>query len=130
MLFLSNKVNPEELKKKIIEALRQVYDPEIPINAWDLGLIYELKVDDEGNVYVKMTLTTPGCPVAGIIENQVYDAVSDIPEVKNVKIDLVFEPPWTPERISEEGRKAFKEVFGYDIVEAWKKQQQAYEEAS
>ena len=130
MQFLSSKVVPEELRNKIIETLRQVYDPEIPINVWDLGLIYELKVDSEGNAYVKMTLTTPGCPIAGIIENQIYDAVSEVPGVRSVKVDLVFDPPWTPERISDEGRKAFQEVFGYDIVEAWKKQQQTYEEAS
>jgi FeS assembly SUF system protein len=117
----------EEIKKKIIEALRQVYDPEIPINVWDLGLIYELKVNDEGEVYVKMTLTTPGCPIAGIIENQVFDAISEVPGVKKVKVDLVFDPPWTPERITKEGREAFKQVFGYDIVEAWRKQQEAYE---
>jgi FeS assembly SUF system protein len=120
----------EEIKKKIIEALRQVYDPEIPINVWDLGLIYELKVNDEGEVYVKMTLTTPGCPIAGIIENQVFDAISEVPGVKKVKVDLVFDPPWTPERITKEGREAFKQVFGYDIVEAWRKQQEAYESSS
>jgi FeS assembly SUF system protein len=120
----------EEIKKKIIEALRQVYDPEIPINVWDLGLIYELKVNDEGEVYVKMTLTTPGCPIAGIIENQVFDAISEVPGVKTVKVDLVFDPPWTPERITKEGREAFKQVFGYDIVEAWRKQQEAYESSS
>ncbi len=120
----------EEIKEKIIEALRQVYDPEIPINVWDLGLIYELKVNDEGEVYVKMTLTTPGCPIAGVIENQVFDAISEVPGVKKVKVDLVFDPPWTPERITKEGREAFKQVFGYDIVEAWKKQQEAYESGS
>ncbi len=117
----------EDLKAKIIEALRQVYDPEIPIDVWDLGLIYDLKVSEEGNVFIRMTLTTPGCPIAGIIQNQVYDVISSIEGVKDVKVELVFDPPWTPERITEEGREAFKQIFGYDIVEAWRKQQETYE---
>lgn len=112
-------VDKEKLKKNIIDALREVYDPEIPINVWDLGLIYELNIDDEGNVKVKMTLTSPGCPIAYMILEQVREAISKVEDVKNVDIELVWEPPWSPQRMTHEGREMFKKLFGYDIVEYW-----------
>ena len=83
------------LERDIIMALRQVYDPEIPVNVYDLGLIYEIKVDDDHNVYVQMTLTAPNCPMADYVVDQVKTAVEDVPGVVSVKIDLVFEPVWT-----------------------------------
>ena len=82
------------LESDIIRALRQVYDPEIPVNVYDLGLIYELNVDQDHNVYVQMTLTAPNCPMA--------DYVEDVPGVVSVKVDLVFEPVWDKSRMSEE----------------------------
>lgn len=112
-------VDKEKLKKNIIDALREVYDPEIPINVWDLGLIYELNIDDEGNVKVKMTLTSPGCPIAYMILEQVREAISKVEDVKNVDIELVWEPPWSPQRMTHEGREMFKKLFGYDIVGYW-----------
>ena len=116
---MKNLVNVEELRKKIIQELRKVHDPEIPINVWDLGLIYELNIDQEGNVRIKMTLTAPGCPVAYMIVEQVKDVVSRVEGVKSVDVELVWEPPWTPKRMTPEGREMFKTIFGYDIVEYW-----------
>lgn len=90
------------LERDIIMALRQVYDPEIPVNVYDLGLIYELKVDDDHNAYIKMTLTAPNCPMADYVMEQVKVAVEDVPGVVSAKIDLVFEPVWDKSRMSEE----------------------------
>ena len=92
------------LERDIIRALRQVHDPEIPVNVYDLGLIYEIKVNEEHEVYIQMTLTAPNCPMADYVMAQVKEAVADVPGVVEVKIDLVFEPEWDRSRISEEGR--------------------------
>ena len=93
-----------ELTKKVVRSLRQVYDPEIPINIYDLGLIYELTIDDSAKVFIKMTFTAPNCPMADEVIEQVNEVVKDTPGVKDVAIDLVFEPAWTKERMSEEAR--------------------------
>lgn len=90
------------LERDIIIALRQVYDPEIPVNIYDLGLIYELKVDEEHNVFIQMTLTAPNCPMADYVMEQVKTAVEDVPGVVSVDIELVFEPVWDKSRMSEE----------------------------
>jgi FeS assembly SUF system protein len=90
------------LERDIIRALRQVYDPEIPVNVYDLGLIYEIKVDEEHEVYIQMTLTAPNCPMADYVVEQVKSAVEDVPGVVSVKIDLVWEPIWDKSRMSEE----------------------------
>ena len=90
------------LERDIIRALRQVYDPEIPVNVYDLGLIYEIKVNEEHEVYVQMTLTAPNCPMADYVMEQVKTAVEDVPGVVSVNIDLVFEPVWDKSRMSEE----------------------------
>ena len=90
------------LERAIIMALRQVYDPEIPVNVYDLGLIYEIRVDDDHNVYIQMTLTAPNCPMADYVVDQVKTAVDDVPGVVSTKIDLVFEPVWDKSRMSEE----------------------------
>jgi FeS assembly SUF system protein len=79
-----------------------VYDPEIPVNVYDLGLIYEIKVNEEHEVYVQMTLTAPNCPMADYVVQQVKDAVEDVPGVVSAKIDLVWEPIWDKSRMSEE----------------------------
>ena len=92
----------EEEKENIIMALRQVYDPEIPVNVYDLGLIYEIKVDEGHNVYIQMTLTAPNCPMADYVVDQVKTAVDDVPGVVSSRIDLVFEPVWDKSRMSEE----------------------------
>ena len=91
-----------KLERDIIRALRQVYDPEIPVNVYDLGLIYEIKVDDDHIVYIQMTLTAPNCPMADYVVEQVKGAVEDVPGVVGVNIELVWEPVWDKSRMSEE----------------------------
>ena len=90
------------LQRDVVRALRQVYDPEIPVNIYDLGLIYELNIDEENKVTVKMTLTAPNCPLADQVVQDVNDAILDVPGVTDAKIELVFEPAWDQSRMSEE----------------------------
>lgn len=93
------------LKQDVIEALRKIHDPEIPVNIYDLGLVYALAVDEAtGRVSVEMTLTAPGCPVAQEFPATVERAVRQVPGVKEAKVTLVWEPPWSPERISTAAR--------------------------
>ena len=94
----------QALKEKAVTAMRQCYDPEIPVNIYDLGLIYETKVEPSGFVYVKMTLTAPGCPVAGEMPEMVRSALETVEGIGKVTVNMVFEPPWTPERMSEAAR--------------------------
>jgi FeS assembly SUF system protein len=89
------------LHDKIVEKMRTVYDPEIPVNIYDLGLVYEVKVEPSADVYVKMTLTSPGCPAAGTLPGEVEDKIVVIPGVKNVKVDVVWEPTWDKNMMSE-----------------------------
>ena len=111
----------EEIKEEVIKVLKQIYDPEIPVNIYDLGLIYGVEVDENHNVKIKMTLTTTACPLMGILIYRVEEMVKqNIPNVGNVDVELVWDPPWTPERISPEGRKLLKKFLGYDPVEEWK----------
>ena len=91
-----------KIERDIIMALRQVYDPEIPVNVYDLGLIYEIKVNEEHEVYIQMTLTAPNCPMADYVVQQVKTAVEDVPGVVSAQIDLVWEPEWDKSRMSEE----------------------------
>ena len=93
-----------ELLEPVLEALRTVRDPEIPVNLVDLGLIYELVVKKGGIVFVEMTLTTPSCPVAQSMPGEVKNAVSAVPGVEDVRVKLVWTPPWTQDRMSEEAR--------------------------
>jgi len=93
------------LQDKIVaDVLRNIYDPEIPVSIYDLGLIYELKVEPSGEVHVKMTLTAPGCPVAGMLMMEVQDKIKQLAGVKDVKVELVWDPPWEPSRMSEAAR--------------------------
>lgn len=92
------------LHESIVDACRSVFDPEIPVNIFDLGLIYTIDIDAENSVKVIMTLTAPGCPVAGEMPGWVADAVLAQPGVKDVDVDLVFEPPWGMEMMSDEAR--------------------------
>ena len=96
----------ERLSHQIIGALKTVYDPEIPADIYELGLIYKIDVDDDRNVEVDMTLTAPGCPVAGEMPGWVENAVSAVEGVGQVKVNLVFDPPWTVERMSDEAKLA------------------------
>lgn len=94
-------IDTEAIKEEIVKALKTVYDPEIPVDIYELGLIYEIKVEEDGNTYVQMTLTAPNCPAAGILPGQVESSARSVEGVYDVKLDLVFDPPWTPERMSE-----------------------------
>jgi FeS assembly SUF system protein len=96
----------ERLHADLVAALKTVYDPEIPVDIYELGLIYRLEVDDERNVEVDMTLTAPGCPVAGDMPGWVENAVSSVPGVGQVKVKLVFDPPWDMSRMTDEARLA------------------------
>lgn len=89
------------LKTTIVKTLKQIYDPEIPVNIYDLGLIYGIFVDAQGLVNIDMTLTTPGCPVAQTFPSMVENAVNAIEGVNETRVELVWDPPWTPEKMSE-----------------------------
>jgi FeS assembly SUF system protein len=95
---------PAILKDRVIQALRTVYDPEIPLNIYDLGLVYGVDVGEDGAVHVRMTLTAPGCPVAGSLVQEVHDRVRATAGVRRAKTELVWDPPWTQERLSLEAR--------------------------
>ncbi len=106
---LSSEIMPEEydrLTDDIIAALKTVYDPEIPADIYELGLIYRVEVDDSRFVNIDMTLTAPGCPVAGEMPQWVENAVSIVPGVAGAKVNMVFDPPWDQSRMSEEARVA------------------------
>lgn len=102
--LLRPKVVDDALRERVIEALRKVYDPEIPLNIYDLGLIYDLDIDGQGQVAIRMTLTAPGCPVAQTFPGQVARAVEAVDGVARCRVELTWEPPWTPERASEAAR--------------------------
>ncbi|MGA7723001.1 MAG: SUF system Fe-S cluster assembly protein [Ignavibacteriaceae bacterium] len=94
-------INKQEFEEKIIQALKTCYDPEIPVDIFELGLIYEIKIDNEDNVNIKMTLTSPACPVAGSLPGEVEIKIKSIPEVKSVNIELVWNPPWDKDMMSD-----------------------------
>jgi len=98
------KLSREKLEELVVDALRTVYDPEIPVNIYDLGLIYDLQVDDSGVVRIKMTLTTPMCPIAEAMPGMVEHAVRFVHGVTACEIDLVWDPPWTPDMMTEAAR--------------------------
>ncbi len=106
---LDSAIPPEELDQlteAIIAALKSVYDPEIPADIYELGLIYKIDIDDSRFISVDMTLTAPGCPVAGEMPKWVEDAVAAVPGVAGVKVSMVFDPPWDQSRMSDEARVA------------------------
>src|SRR4051812_45667522 len=94
----------DELTDKLVEELKTVYDPEIPVDIFELGLIYKVDVSDEKDVAVEMTLTAPGCPVAGEMPEWVHDAVMRVPRIKSCSVNLTFDPPWDPSRMSDEAK--------------------------
>ncbi|MBK1647219.1 SUF system Fe-S cluster assembly protein [Rhabdochromatium marinum] len=96
------RMDAEELREPIIASLRQVHDPEIPVNIYDLGLIYNIDIATNGDVDVDMTLTAPGCPVAGMMPMMVKNAVEKVEGVGQVQVELVWDPPWTQDNMSEE----------------------------
>jgi FeS assembly SUF system protein len=94
----------QAIEAAVVEALRTVYDPELPVNIFDMGLIYGIDVDPQGKVTVRMTLTTPACPAAGILPVEVRQRVESIDGVSACDVQLVWDPPWTPDRMSEAAR--------------------------
>ena len=93
-----------ELKDKVIAEIKKIYDPEIPVNIYELGLIYDIIIDNNNNVKIDMTLTTPNCPVAESLPNEVKNSVKEIKEVKDVDLKLVWEPPWDKSMMSESAK--------------------------
>jgi FeS assembly SUF system protein len=93
--------NDEGLRQLVIDTMKTVYDPEIPVNIYDLGMVYEIEFDSETNAIVTMTLTSPSCPVAGSLPLEVEEKLNSLPELKSARVDVVWDPPWTPDMISE-----------------------------
>ncbi|MCX7626666.1 MAG: SUF system Fe-S cluster assembly protein [Candidatus Sumerlaeaceae bacterium] len=100
----SQSVDPYDLREKIIQVLHTVYDPEIPVDIWELGLVYKLDVREDGNVYIQMTLTSPMCPVAGSLPPEVQQKVASVAGVQNVQVELTWDPPWHMGMMSEVAR--------------------------
>ncbi len=105
----------QQLTTDIVGALSNVYDPEIPVDIYNLGLIYRVDVDDDRNVDVEMTLTTPMCPVAGEMPGWVENAINALPGVQTTRVSLTFDPPWHPGMVTQEGRDIFETVMGYSL---------------
>ncbi len=90
-----------ELKEKVIAEIKKIYDPEIPVNIYELGLIYDIKIENKNFVIVKMTLTSPNCPVAESLPKEVKDSIMELPDIKDVDLKLVWDPPWDKSMMSE-----------------------------
>ena len=94
----------KKIEQKIINVLKAIFDPEIPVDIYELGLIYEIRIDDDINVGIEMTLTSPNCPVAESLPKEVEDKVSEVHGVKSSKVNIVFDPPWEKDMMSEEAK--------------------------
>jgi FeS assembly SUF system protein len=94
----------EDVKEKVVEVIKSCYDPEIPVNIYELGLIYDINVDESNNVSVNMTLTSPACPVAGTLPGEVEQKIRDLPEINTAKVEVVWEPQWSPDLMSDVAR--------------------------
>lgn len=101
-------------KEKILDRMKNVYDPEIPVNVVDLGLVYNIEIKEDGEIKILMTLTAPGCPIYPYIAEQVRREVSQIEGVKEVNVEFTFDPPWSPEKMTEEGKEALRSM-GFNI---------------
>jgi FeS assembly SUF system protein len=97
-------IDKGKLEQAVISVLKTCFDPEIPVDIWELGLIYGIKIDDEGNTYIKMTLTSPACPVAGSLPGDVKEKVKNVNGIKDVYVDLVWEPAWSFDKMTEEAK--------------------------
>ena len=92
------------IEKEIIDMIKTIFDPEIPVNIYELGMIYEVKVDEDFNAFIKMTLTTPACPVAESLPGEVRERIKSIQDIKEVTVDLVWEPPWNQDMMTDEAK--------------------------
>ena len=99
-------IQDNALEQQVIEAIKTVYDPEIPVNVYDLGLIYDIAIDADHRAHIRMTLTAPACPVAGILPGQVESAVKQVDGIEDAEVELVWDPPWSQDRMSEEAQLA------------------------
>lgn len=106
----------EGLRARVIDVLKTVYDPEIPVNIYELGLVYDLQVTPEGEVLVKMTLTAPNCPVAEVLPNQVGQRILSLEGVTSARVELVFDPPWDRDKMSDAAKLALGFDLGSDTV--------------
>lgn len=122
-------MDQEELKKKIIEILEEIQDPEIGIDVYNLGLIRNIEILDEKRVRISMTLTTLFCPLASVIPLTIIDQLKERLGL-DADINIVYDPPWTPADMTEKGRELFKNKFGYDIVEMYKRTTEETKEES
>jgi FeS assembly SUF system protein len=107
MTKVMEQIDPElvlDLEKRTYDVLKSIYDPEIPVNIYDLGLIYEVAVSPFADVHIRMTLTSPNCPVAGSLPGEIQNKVELIPEVKHVEVEITFDPPWEQSMMSEEAK--------------------------
>jgi FeS assembly SUF system protein len=106
----------QDLRARVLEILKTVYDPEIPVNIYELGLVYDLQVTSEGEALVKMTLTAPNCPVAESLPNQVRQRILNVEGITSAKVELVFDPPWDRSKMSEAAKLTLGFDLGPDIV--------------
>lgn len=100
----STETDMETIRERIVDTMKSVYDPEIPVNIYDLGMVYEIDVQPDGTAKVTMTLTSPACPVAGTLPGEVEEKLNGVRGVRSGKVELVWDPPWTPERMSESAK--------------------------
>lgn len=110
--------NKDDLRKRIVEVLETIIDPEIGIDVYNLGLIYNIQVINENSIKIAMSLTTMFCPLAAVLPLMIIDQLKEKLGI-NTDIEIVYDPPWTPLKMTEKGRLLFKERFGYDIVEIY-----------
>ena len=101
---MMNEEQMQALGEKVVEVIKTIYDPEIPVDIYELGLIYDVRVSDEGDIEIDMTLTSPSCPVAETMPEEVREKVSSLDEAKNVEVIMVFEPTWDKDMMSEEAK--------------------------
>jgi len=97
-------IDKEALKAQVIEAIKLIFDPEIPVDVYELGLIYDIIIDNDANVEIRMTLTSPNCPSAEEIPGSIRTGVSKVKDVNEVEVEVIFDPPWTPEKMSEDAK--------------------------
>ena len=102
-----------DLKEEVIKKLKEVYDPEIPVDIYNLGLVYGIEINGN-DVHILMTLTAPGCPLANVLPQEVKEKLSEIPGIGNVEVEITWEPAWTPEMITEEGKEKLRSL-GYNV---------------
>jgi FeS assembly SUF system protein len=100
----SGPIDISDMQEKVVEVLRTCFDPEVPVNIYELGLVYGIDVEESGDVAIRMTLTSPACPVAGSLPPEVQAKVQRVPGVRSARVEIVWDPPWTPERMSEAAR--------------------------